>query len=57
MPQSVPAGLTGENVLKTLFELDAGLTHPFGNVTGDRVYTGVWLDLMLGKALAGIVEA
>ena len=34
MPQSVPAGLTHEHVLKTLSELDAGLTHPFGTATG-----------------------
>jgi hypothetical protein len=34
MPQSVPAGLTGENVLRTLSELDAGLAHPFGTATG-----------------------
>jgi hypothetical protein len=34
MPQSVPAGLTREHVLKTLSELVAGLTHPFGAATG-----------------------
>jgi hypothetical protein len=34
MPHSVPAGLTGEYVLWTLSELDAGLAHPFGTATG-----------------------
>jgi hypothetical protein len=34
MPQSVPAGLTREHVLRTLSDLDAGLTHPFGTPTG-----------------------
>jgi hypothetical protein len=34
MPQSVPAALTREHVLRTLSELDAGLTHPFGTATG-----------------------
>jgi len=33
MPHSVPAGLTGENVLRTLSEIDAGLAHPFGTAT------------------------
>lgn len=30
MPQSIPAGLTHEHVLRTLAELDAGIDHPFG---------------------------
>jgi len=30
MPQSIPAGLTREHVLKTLAEIDAGIDHPFG---------------------------
>ncbi len=34
MPQSIPAGLTKENVLRTLAELDAGIDHPFGHPTG-----------------------
>jgi putative restriction endonuclease len=34
MPQSIPAGLTREHVLRTLSELDAGLDHPFGKPTG-----------------------
>ena len=34
MPHSVPAGLTGEYVLRTLSELDAGPAHPFGTATG-----------------------
>ena len=34
MPQSIPAGLTREHVLKTLAELDAGIDHPFGKPTG-----------------------
>jgi hypothetical protein len=37
MPQSVPAGLTREHVLRTLSELDAGLTHPFGTATGNEL--------------------
>jgi hypothetical protein len=34
MPQSIPAGLTQEHVLRTLADLDAGLGHPFGSPTG-----------------------
>lgn len=34
MPQSIPAGLTREHVLKTLSDLDAGMEHPFGSPTG-----------------------
>jgi len=34
MPHSVPGGLTRENVLRTLSELDSGLAHPFGTATG-----------------------
>ncbi|MEZ5951172.1 MAG: hypothetical protein R3C12_18565 [Planctomycetaceae bacterium] len=34
MPQSIPAGLTREHVLRTLSDLDAGLAHPFGQSTG-----------------------
>jgi len=34
MPQSVPAGLTKEHVLKTLSDLDAGIDNPFGKPTG-----------------------
>jgi hypothetical protein len=34
MPQSIPAGLTREHVLRTLSDLDAGLNHPFGKPTG-----------------------
>jgi putative restriction endonuclease len=34
MPQSIPAGLTREHVLKTLTDLDAGIEHPFGQPTG-----------------------
>ena len=34
MPQSIPAGLTQEHVLRTLAELDAGISHPFGPPTG-----------------------
>ena len=30
MPQSIPAGLTRDHVLKTLAEIDAGIDHPFG---------------------------
>ncbi len=33
MPQSIPAGLTREHVLRTLSDLDAGLDHPFGKPT------------------------
>jgi hypothetical protein len=34
MPQSIPAGLTKEHVLKVLADLDAGIDHPFGHPTG-----------------------
>src|SRR3954471_18540565 len=34
MPQSIPAGLTQEHVLRALAELDAGAAHPFGPPTG-----------------------
>jgi hypothetical protein len=34
MPQSIPAGLTQEHVLRTLADLDAGIDHPFGLPTG-----------------------
>jgi hypothetical protein len=34
MPQSIPAGLTREHVLKTLSDLDAGMDHRFGTPTG-----------------------
>jgi len=34
MPQSIPAGLTKEHVLKALTDLDAGIDHPFGQPTG-----------------------
>lgn len=34
MPQSIPAGLTQEHVLRTLADLDAGIDHAFGTPTG-----------------------
>lgn len=34
MPQSIPAGLTREHVLRTLSDLDAGIDHSFGKPTG-----------------------
>ena len=34
MPQSIPAGLKREHVLRTLSELDAGIENPFGKSTG-----------------------
>ncbi|EMI55224.1 DUF3883 domain-containing protein [Rhodopirellula sallentina] len=34
MPQSIPAGLQKEHILKTLADLDAGIDHPFGIATG-----------------------
>lgn len=34
MPQSIPAGLLREHVLRTLSDLDAGMEHPFGTPTG-----------------------
>src|SRR5262245_32471880 len=34
MPQSIPAGLTQEHVLRTLADLDGGIDHPFGQPTG-----------------------
>lgn len=41
MPQSIPAGLTRDYVLKTLADIDAGIDHPFGNPTGyEFVYEG-----------------
>src|SRR6266540_750393 len=33
MPQSIPAGLTKEHVLKALADLDAGVSHSFGDPT------------------------
>lgn len=40
MPQSIPAGLTRENVLQALKDLDAGLSHPFGLPTGYELVHG-----------------
>jgi len=34
MPQSIPAGLTKEHVLKALADIDEGIDHPFGQPTG-----------------------
>jgi hypothetical protein len=34
MPQSIPAGITREHVVRTLADLDAGMIHPFGTPTG-----------------------
>lgn len=34
MPQSIPAGLTKEHVLRTLSDIDTGIDHPFGKPTG-----------------------
>ena len=34
MPQSIPAGLTKEHILKALADLDAGIDHAFGQPTG-----------------------
>jgi hypothetical protein len=34
MPQSIPKGLTRECVLQALADLDAGIEHPFGPLTG-----------------------
>src|SRR5688500_16400718 len=34
MPQSIPAGLTRNHVLRALADLDAGADHPFGPPTG-----------------------
>jgi hypothetical protein len=34
MPQSIPAGLTREHVVRSLADLDAGIEHPFGQPTG-----------------------
>jgi hypothetical protein len=34
MPQSIPAGLTQEHVLRTLADVEAGIAHPFGQPTG-----------------------
>lgn len=33
MPQSIPAGLTQEHVLRALADLDGGIDHPFGQPT------------------------
>jgi hypothetical protein len=37
MPQSIPAGLTHEHVLRTLADMDSGIDHPFGQPTGYEV--------------------
>src|SRR4051812_5391861 len=34
MPQSIPAGLAREHVLRALADFDAGIDHPFGQPTG-----------------------
>src|SRR3954447_3652916 len=34
MPLSIPMGLTPQDVLRALADLDAGLEHPFGPPTG-----------------------
>lgn len=34
MPQTIPAGLKREHILRTLSDLDAGMNHPFGKHTG-----------------------
>jgi hypothetical protein len=34
MPQSIPAGLTKEHILKALADIDSGIEHPFGQPTG-----------------------
>ena len=41
MPQSIPAGLTQEHVLRTLADLDGGIEHAFGQPTGyELVHNG-----------------
>jgi hypothetical protein len=40
MPQSIPKGLTRENVLKALADLDAGIKHLFGTPTGYELIHG-----------------
>jgi hypothetical protein len=37
VPQSIPAGLTREHVLKAMADLDARIDHPFGQPTGYEV--------------------
>jgi hypothetical protein len=37
MPHALPIGLTRENVLQALADLDSGLEHPFGTPTGYEV--------------------
>jgi hypothetical protein len=34
MPQSIPAGITRDHVLRALADLDSGFSHPFGQPTG-----------------------
>jgi hypothetical protein len=34
MPQSIPAGITRDHVLRALADLDTGFNHPFGQPTG-----------------------
>jgi hypothetical protein len=34
MPQSIPAGVTRDHVLKAMADLDAGLVPSFGQATG-----------------------
>ena len=52
MPQSIPAGLTREHVLKTLAEIDAGIDHPFGVPT---VYELVYENKRYApKAIVGL---
>jgi hypothetical protein len=37
MPQAIPKGLTRDDVLRALADLDAGVEHPFGPPTGYEV--------------------
>jgi hypothetical protein len=52
MPQSIPAGLTREHILRTLVDLDTGLSHPFGNPTGYELVYGE--KLYAPKAVIGL---
>ena len=40
MPQSIPAGMTREHVLRALADLEAGIPHPFGHPTGYELVDG-----------------
>jgi hypothetical protein len=56
VPQSIPAGLTREHVLKVLADLDAGTSHPFGQPTRGHDGGGGALTHAIRLAKAALEE-